>query len=249
MGGQEGYRLPVMIPNAADVAHAPAGKPPRENGARHKAALLRHLRDAPFATWPEALLQCLKKLPALGICRMAELTPLLRAAVEQTELHLVQDAPTSMSAPEVNTSTSAESEERALNGSRRRHDGEAASPEDGPVPVLSPSVARIRRFIREHYREEISLNGLAAGVGRNTQYIATLFHRQTGITIHRYLITVRMRQAAKLLRRHEKVEAVMLMVGYRGKKNFYRQFESTFGTTPGRYKAAHSRRRSHDKAI
>ena len=232
----------MMIPDAAEGARAPTSKSPREKGGRHKAALLRHLRDAPFATWPQALLQCLQKLPALGICRMAELTPLLRAAVEHTELHPVQDAPESMNAPaNVNTSTGAEPAEQGHNGSARGGDEAASRPQD--APVLSPSVRRIRRFIREHYSEDISLDRLAASVGRNTQYIATLFHQQTGITIHRYLITVRLRQAAKMLRRQDKVEAVMLMVGYRGKKNFYRQFQSIFGTTPGRYKAAHSPRR------
>ena len=50
-----------------------------------------------------------------------------------------------------------------------------------------------------------------------------------------------MRRVAMLLRRSEKVEAVMLQVGYRGKKNFYRQFEIAFGVTPGQYKAIHAR--------
>jgi AraC-like DNA-binding protein len=84
-----------------------------------------------------------------------------------------------------------------------------------------------------------------AGHQRRPQpaYTATLFHRQTGTTIHRYLTRTRMRRAAMLLRRSEKVEAVMLQVGYRGKKNFYRQFEIAFGVTPGQYKANHARAR------
>ena len=97
--------------------------------------------------------------------------------------------------------------------------------------------------MRAHYDEPISLDSLAACIGRNAAYTATLFHRQTGTTIHRYLTRVRMRRAAMLLRRSEKVEAVMLQVGYRGKKNFYRQFETAFGVTPGRYKASRARSR------
>lgn len=52
-----------------------------------------------------------------------------------------------------------------------------------------------------------------------------------------------MRRAAMLLRQSEKVEAVMLQVGYRGKKNFYRQFDIAFGVTPGRHKAIRARGR------
>ena len=107
----------------------------------------------------------------------------------------------------------------------------------------SSHVRRICLFIRTHYDEPISLQTLAACVGRNAAYTATLFHRQTGTTIHRYLTRIRMRRAAMLLRRSEKVEAVMLQVGYRGKKNFYRQFEIAFGVTPGQYKANHARAR------
>jgi AraC-like DNA-binding protein len=105
----------------------------------------------------------------------------------------------------------------------------------------SAHVRRLCVFMRAHYHEPISLELLAACVGRNAAYTATLFHRQTGTTIHRYLTRVRMRRAAALLRRAEKVEAVMLQVGYRGKKNFYRQFEMAFGVTPGQYKANHGR--------
>ena len=107
----------------------------------------------------------------------------------------------------------------------------------------SSHVRQLCVFMRAHYDEPISLDSLAACIGRNAAYTATLFHRQTGTTIHRYLTRVRMRRAAMLLRRSEKVEAVMLQVGYRGKKNFYRQFETAFGVTPGRYKASRARSR------
>jgi AraC-like DNA-binding protein len=107
----------------------------------------------------------------------------------------------------------------------------------------SSHVRRICMFMRMHYDEPISLETLAASVGRNAAYTATLFHRQTGTTIHRYLTRVRMRRAAMLLRQSEKVEVVMLQVGYKGKKNFYRQFAMAFGVTPGQYKATHGRLR------
>ena len=112
----------------------------------------------------------------------------------------------------------------------------------------SAQVQGICTFIRSHYDERISLDRLAAGVGRNAAYMSTLFHRQIGTTIHRYVTRVRMRRAATLLRQSEKVEAVMLQVGYRSKKNFYRQFETAFGVTPGQYKANRARRAINGRA-
>ena len=47
-----------------------------------------------------------------------------------------------------------------------------------------------------------------------------------------------MHHAAALIRQREKIEAVSLLVGYRGKKNFYQHFKQQLGVTPGVYKAA-----------
>ena len=118
-----------------------------------------------------------------------------------------------------------------------------------PSGAPSAQIRRICAFIRAHYAERISLEVAAALVGRNPTYIATIFRRLTGMTIHRYQIRVRMRRAATLLRQSEKVEAVTLLVGYRCKKNFYRQFETTFGVTPGQYKATHLRGRARSRFI
>ena len=46
----------------------------------------------------------------------------------------------------------------------------------------SSHVRRICSIIRTQYHEPISLRTLAACVGRNAAYTATLFHRQTGTT-------------------------------------------------------------------
>jgi AraC-like DNA-binding protein len=132
---------------------------------------------------------------------------------------------------------------------RHRREG-AASPASAlrVAAMPSPQVRRVRAYIRSHYGEPISLDSLANGVGRNSAYLATLFRRETGMTIHRYLTGVRMQHAARLLRQREKVEAVMLLVGYRSKKSFYRQFAAAFGVTPGQFKAD-PRRRDHVQCV
>lgn len=127
---------------------------------------------------------------------------------------------------------------------RQRHEGAAPpAPATRVAAMRSPQVRRVRAYIRSHYGEPISLDSLANGVGRNAAYLATLFRRETGMTIHRYLTGIRMQHAARLLRQREKVEAVMLLVGYRSKKSFYRQFAAAFGVTPGQFKADPMRRR------
>jgi AraC-like DNA-binding protein len=51
-----------------------------------------------------------------------------------------------------------------------------------------------------------------------------------------YLQQVRLRQAVSCLREGDKVEAVMLDVGYRSKSNFRRLFKSRLGASPGVFK-------------
>jgi len=75
-------------------------------------------------------------------------------------------------------------------------------------------------------------------LGRSKRYLATLFHHQTGQTVHGFLTEVRMHHAASLIRSGEKIEAVSLLVGYRSKKNFYRHFKEQLGVTPTVYRRA-----------
>ena len=88
------------------------------------------------------------------------------------------------------------------------------------------------RYMDAHYDEAISLTLLAGVVGCSRRYLALMFRRETGETVHGYLTRVRLNHAVGDVRAGAKVEAVMLGVGIRGKANFYRQFKARFGTTP-----------------
>jgi AraC-like DNA-binding protein len=206
-----------------------------------KTRLLRQLKAVPLGAWPQALVDSLETLASLGVCSPVRLAELLQSLLAEngsgsrderapagatTAVARRRPRPTGTVSPPI---VDRKSTGRASQRAQASGDG-----------ALSPAVRQIRQLIHTHYREPISLRKLADDVGRNTQYISTLFHRQTGKTVHGYLRTVRMEHAAQLLRRSEKVEAVMLLVGYRSKKNFYRQFSNNFGMTPGCYKACHS---------
>jgi AraC-like DNA-binding protein len=206
---------------------------------RVKARLLRQLKAVPVSAWAACLVDSLEMLAAIGLCPRAFLDNRIRNLLagngsDQRADRMPAAATDVIRQPrtaadvvffEVPGSDSRRSAHRA--NTRRSQD-------------LSPEVRQIRHLIHTHYREPLSLRSLARDVGRNAQYLSTIFHKQTGITVHSYLTVVRMNHAAKLLRRSEKVEAVMLLVGYRSKKNFYRQFSNSFGMTPGLYKAQHS---------
>jgi AraC-like DNA-binding protein len=92
------------------------------------------------------------------------------------------------------------------------------------------------RFIDEHYAERVTIGLLASALSRSKRELVTMFRRETGQTIHQYLTQVRMRRSMELIEQREKIEAVSLMVGYRSRKNFYRQFKAVVGLTPVAYR-------------
>jgi AraC-like DNA-binding protein len=98
-------------------------------------------------------------------------------------------------------------------------------------------VIRAMRFIEDHYMQSITVAKIATAVGRSPKHLSTLFRQHAGITVHEYLVRVRLRRAVRLICNGEKIEAVSLLVGYRSKKNFYRHFRSHMGSTPSTYRA------------
>jgi two-component system response regulator YesN len=99
-------------------------------------------------------------------------------------------------------------------------------------------VEHVIEMIRAHYAEPVTLRQVAAGMGRHPNYVGLVFHEQMGLTVRGYLTRFRLERAADLIARGDKIEAVSLCVGYRSKRNFYRQFKRCFGMTPQQYRRA-----------
>lgn len=108
------------------------------------------------------------------------------------------------------------------------------------VTVRSHCVLRAAEIIKQRYQQPLTTSTLAAELGRDRSYLATLFRRETGQTLHRYITDVRLQDAAERILQGEKIEAVALQVGYRSKKSFYRQFRARTGLTPTAFRRLHA---------
>ena len=86
--------------------------------------------------------------------------------------------------------------------------------------------------IEQSYSEPITLQSLAVEFHRQGAHLGAMFRREVGVPMRQWLTRVRLDHAAALVREGVKIEAVSMLVGYRSKKNFYRQFKRRFGTTP-----------------
>lgn len=103
--------------------------------------------------------------------------------------------------------------------------------------TLPPKLALIMEYIRSHYKEPISNKQLGQLAGYHEYYLNRSFAAYTGMTIHRYLLKVRMEQAAYLLLNTElPLGMVAEEVGIRSYPHFSASFKATYGCSPTQYR-------------
>ena len=103
-------------------------------------------------------------------------------------------------------------------------------------------VSRSLHFIERHCLEPLTLNEIAAAVGRTPSYVTTALTRATGRSAVAWIIAGRMAEARRrLLHSNERVEVIAEQVGYADVTHFIRLFRRTHGATPAAWRAAQRR--------
>jgi AraC family transcriptional regulator len=97
---------------------------------------------------------------------------------------------------------------------------------------------RIRGYIRDRLHQELSLVELSSLVGLRPRQFSTLFRRAFGTTAHRYIISQRVAEAARMLGSgDDNLAGIALRIGFCSQSHFTAAFRQAFGVTPGRYAA------------
>ena len=102
----------------------------------------------------------------------------------------------------------------------------------GRVDRLPPAARKVVEVVGDDIGRRLTLRELGKIVNRTPSYLNVMFRRCTGLTIRQYTLFLRMTKAAQEIERGVKIDAVALLVGFRSRKNFYRQFETSFGIKP-----------------
>lgn len=98
------------------------------------------------------------------------------------------------------------------------------------------SIIKVREYLDENYFKDITLDEMAEMVNINPTYLSMLFKEQVGTTYIKYLTSVRIEKAKKLLNEGHKVKDVSEMVGYHNSRHFSELFKKTIGLTPDQFK-------------
>lgn len=99
-------------------------------------------------------------------------------------------------------------------------------------------VERMKRYIEEHLKEDLSRKTLAGMVFLSEDYISKLFMSTTGTSIPSYVASCRMKKAQEYLRYSSMaVSRIAMEVGYTNFSYFSKTFRDYAGCTPGEYRS------------
>ena len=90
-------------------------------------------------------------------------------------------------------------------------------------------------YLEEHSGEPVSLDQLGEVAGLSKYYLLRSFTKQKGISPYRYLETIRIAKARKLLERNVPMIEVALQTGFADQSHFSRFFKRLIGVTPRQY--------------
>jgi two-component system, response regulator YesN len=100
----------------------------------------------------------------------------------------------------------------------------------------SSVVELAKRYIDEHYLEELSLNQVAERLYTSKVYLSNAYKSKYQITIGNYILQLKMNEAVKLLKEGHKQTLIAERLGYQDATYFYKVFKKYYGCTPKDYK-------------
>jgi two-component system response regulator YesN len=105
---------------------------------------------------------------------------------------------------------------------------------------MDQRVRRVISLMLEDSHRELSLNKMAQSVRLSPWHLCHLFKSETGMTLTRYLKTLRMQRAKHLLEStFLSVKEIMNEVGVSDESHFVRDFKAIYGMAPAQYRSSH----------
>ena len=103
--------------------------------------------------------------------------------------------------------------------------------------IQSPAVECCIAYLREHFKEPITLETLGDLTGYVPLHVLRIFKAETGKTPHDYLCDLRMTCARNLLLNTEQtIHQIASECGFQSSSHFQTLFKQKFGVTPGKFR-------------
>ena len=93
------------------------------------------------------------------------------------------------------------------------------------------------QYIRQHLYGKVSVSEIAAAVGIDQSYLNTLFCRETGSTLKRFILLQKTEEAKNMLAHTEKeIRQIGEALGFSSAPHFSRVFRKQYDITPSEYR-------------
>ncbi|WP_156922195.1 helix-turn-helix domain-containing protein [Cohnella thermotolerans] len=107
-----------------------------------------------------------------------------------------------------------------------------------PPPSLSSVSEKVKAYIEENFRLELTLSDLAEIVHVSSYHLAHVFKEEVGVSPIQYLIRCRIEEAKKLLLQTDlSVADISAEVGYPNANYFNILFKKVTGANPGKFRS------------
>ena len=104
----------------------------------------------------------------------------------------------------------------------------------------APAIRIVKRYIRENYKDDISLSSAADKANISSVYLSRLFKKEEGINFLDYLNQYRIEEAKKLLKDVQyNILDVADETGFKNTRYFSKIFKKNVGITPSEYRKRH----------
>lgn len=98
-------------------------------------------------------------------------------------------------------------------------------------------IRNVMELVEKRYAEELTLPSIAKEVHLSPSYLSYLFKKETGNSLIKYITSVRLREAKRLLRESNiKISEVAKKVGYQNYSYFNISFKNNLGISPVQYR-------------
>ncbi len=106
-----------------------------------------------------------------------------------------------------------------------------------PNKHASDSFQKILHYIQDHYAQPLTNKSLAEQFNYHPNYISQLFTTHTGISLHQYLLRIRVRHALYLLQTTElPVSEIAAQTGFCSTSYFCQYFKKSTGYSPSSFR-------------
>lgn len=103
--------------------------------------------------------------------------------------------------------------------------------------IRSRAVRKAMRYIQQHLYSRISAQEVAGYVGLDQSYLSSLFSRETGSTLKRYILIQKTEEAGIMLTQTDReIRQIGEALGFSSAPHFTRAFTGICGITPSEYR-------------